>query len=47
MYHYLTYRPSKPVPLVLDAEGKVELPMAVRQPTLKVSSVSCIRNHTH
>ena len=27
---------SKPVPLVLDAEGKVDLPMAIQQPTLKV-----------
>ena len=31
-------RPSKPVPVVMDAEGKVDMPMVVRQPTLKVSS---------
>ena len=47
MYHFnatcisdvmllLYIRPSKPVPLVLDSEGKAELPIAVRAPTLMV-----------
>ena len=37
MYMYFS-RPAKPVPLVLDSEGKAELPMAVRAPTLMVGA---------
>ena len=37
MYMYFS-RPAKPVPLVLDSEGKAELPMAVRAPTLMVGT---------